>query len=194
MKAKMLAVASVGVTLAVLLLGRSSRAEQTVTDPLSRIGMVSVVKVLRDCQRQADHDREATAEQDRISGELSKLNQDVETDQARLKTFKSGTSEYLDLYKAMVEKQGRLQALQEYYRQASTLREKQWTEQLFKQVLDATAKVAEQKGLAIVLERSEPEFPIPNERFVLALATHKVLYAKGCVDISADVMAVVDKR
>jgi Skp family chaperone for outer membrane proteins len=194
MKAKIVAAACVAATLAVLLVGYSSRAEQPVTDPLSRIGVVGVMKVLRESQRQADHEKDLAGEQDKINGELSRLNQEVETEQAKLKTFKAGTPEHLDLYRSMVEKQGKLQALQEYYRQSASLKEKQWTEQFFKEILDATAKIAEQKGLALVLERTEVEFPIPAERFVLALASYKVLYAKGCVDITADVMAAVDKK
>lgn len=94
----------------------------------------------------------------------------------------------------MVEGQARLQALQQYYQQASTLKDKQWTEQLFKEVTEATTKIAEQKGLALVLERTEPEYPIPAERFFLAVGSYKVLYAKGCVDLTAEVMAAIDKK
>ncbi len=194
MKAKVLALACAGMVLGVLVLGYSSHAEQAASDPLSRIGVVSVVKILRECQRQSDYENEAAADQDKIRGELSRMSQEVDTDQAKLKTFKSGTTESLDLYKSIVEKQAKIQALQEYYREAGAAKQKQRTEQVFKDVLDATNKVAEQKGLAIVLERSEPDFPIAAERFMLALTTHKVLYAKACVDITADVMALVDKK
>jgi Skp family chaperone for outer membrane proteins len=194
MKAKVLALVCMGMVLGVLVLGYSSRAEQAASDPLSRIGVVSVVKILRDCQRQVDYENEVAADQDKIRGELSRMSQEVDADQAKLKTFKSGTTESLDLYKSVVEKQAKIQALQEYYREAGTAKQKLRTEQVFKDILDATNKVAEQKGLAIVLERSEPEFPIAAERFMLALTTHKVLYAKACVDITADVMALVDKK
>ena len=180
--------------LVVLSMGYSSRAQQPVADLFSRIGVISVTKILRESPRQTAHDREVGGEQERMTGELSKMSQEVEGEQARLKTYKTGTSEYLELYKGLVEKQAKFQALQEYYRQASTVREKQWTEQIYKEVLEATVKVAEQKGLALVLERTEPEFPIPAERFFLALGTHKVLYSKGCVDITSDVLALLDKK
>lgn len=180
--------------LVVLLMGYSSRAQQPVADLFSRIGIISVTKILREGPRQTAHDREVVGEQERMTGELSKMSQEVEGEQARLKTYKTGTSEYLELYKGLIEKQAKFQALQEYYRQAATVREKQWTEQIYKEVLEATVKVAEQKGLALVLERTEPEFPIPAERFFLVLGTHKVLYAKGCVDITSDVLALMDKK
>jgi len=198
MKAKT-AVALCGVVgLAILAVGQSNRgalrAQQAVTDPLARIGVVSVKKILRESQRYAAHEKETMVEQDRLNGDLSKMNQEVETEQAKLKTFKTGSQEFLDLYKPMVEKQARLQALQEFYRQSSAVKEKQWNEQLFKEILEATAKISEQKGLALVLERTEPEFPIPTDAFVATVNTHKVIYAKGCVDLTAEVLAAVDRK
>jgi len=145
MKAKMVAAACVGATLAVLVLGYSSRAEQPVTDPCRGLGWWRDEGPAR-VQRQADHEKDLAGEQDKINGELARLNQEVETEQAKLKTFKAGTPEHLELYKSMVEKQGKLQALQEYYRQSASLREKQWTEQFFKEILDTTNKIAEQKA------------------------------------------------
>ena len=175
-------------------LGYSSRPRQPAADPLSRIGVVSVMRVVQDCQRQGIHVKESLSEQETLNGELSKLNQEIETEQAQLKTFKVGSSEYLDLYKSMVEKQAKLQALQEYYQKSTTLKEKQWTEQLFKETLEVTTRIAEQKGLALVLERTEPEFPSRRNRFLLAVGSYKVLYAKGCVDLTAEVLAAMDKK
>jgi Skp family chaperone for outer membrane proteins len=182
------------VGLVVLSVGYSGHAQAPAVDPLSRIGVVSVMKILRDCQRQSAHEKEVAAEQDRLSAELSEMNQKLARENDQLKTFKPGTPEHLDLYKAMAEGQGRLRALQEYYQNASTLKDKQWTEQLFKEVVEATAKIAEQKGLALVLERTEPEYPIPAERFFLAVGSYKVLYAKGCTDLTAEVQAAIDKK
>lgn len=193
MKAKM-AVVMCGVGLAVLWIGYSGQAQAPAADPLSRIGVVSVMKVVRDCQRQGAHEKEITAEQETLNSELSKMNQEIETEQARLKTFKAGTPDYFDLYKSMVDKQARLQALQEYYQKSTALKEKQWMEQLFKEALEATTRIAEQKGLALVLERTEPEYPIPADRFFLAIGSYKVLYAKGCVDLTAEVLAAMDKK
>ncbi len=170
-------------------------AAQTATGPqLRQIGVVSMMTLLRDSQRAAERERQFNAEQERIKGELDKLNQELETDQSRLRAFRQGSQEYLDLYKGIMEKQARMQALQEYHRQAMTAKERQWTEQLYKEILQVVEKVAEQKGLSLVLEWTEPEFPIPAERFVATLNTQKVLYARGCVDITADVLAMIDQK
>lgn len=194
MKATTAAALCIAAGLVVFSVGYSGHAQQPAADPLSRIGVVSVMKILRDCQRQAAHDKEVAAEQEKLNAELSEMNQKLAKENDQLKTFKPGTPEHLDLYKSMAEGQARLRALQEYYQNASTLKDKQWTEQLFKDIVEATAKIAEQKGMALVLERTEPEYPIPAERFFLAVASYKVLYAKGCVDLTAEVQAVVDKK
>ncbi|MDH7598153.1 MAG: OmpH family outer membrane protein [Sedimentisphaerales bacterium] len=169
-------------------------AELQVPEQVPRIGVVSMMRLLRDSQRASQRQRQFEAEQEQITGELTRLNQELESDQAKLKAFKQGSPEYMDLYKAMVEKQAKLQALQEYHRQASAAKERQWTEQLYKEILQAVTQVAQQKGLSLVLEWTEPEFPIPPERFVATINTQKVLYAKGCVDITADVMAIIDQK
>jgi Skp family chaperone for outer membrane proteins len=53
--------------------------------------------------------------------------------------------------------------------------------------------VAKEKGLDIVLEKDEPEFPLSNyTELMTVISTHKVLYSSGCVDISDEVMARLD--
>jgi len=169
-------------------------AQQSLPDPLNRVGVVSVRRVMRQSQRYETYGKEMAAEQDKINSEMAKMNQDVEAEQARLKAFKAGTQEFLDQFKLVLDRQAKFQALQEYERQAASAKERQWNEQLFKEVLEATAKIAEQKGLGLVLERTEPDFPIPPDLLLSTLSTYKVLYAKGCVDITPEVLAMVDKK
>ena len=163
-------------------------------DPLSRIGVVSVMKVVRDCQRQQAHEKEITAEQETLNNELSMMNKEIETEQARLKTFKAGTPDYLDLYKSMVEKQARLQALQEYYQKSTTLKEKQWT--------DSSSRRPWRPRPGSPIRRawpwywSGPSRNIPSLRngFSWRSAATRSLYAKGCVDLTSEVLAAMDKR
>lgn len=193
---KRLTVVAVFLAIALIagLVVHGTSSAQQVNQQVPQIGVVSMMKLLRESQRASERERQFNNEQDQINEELAKLNQEVKADQARLKVFKEGSPEYLDLYKQMMEKQAKLQAIQEYHRQASVAKERQWTELLFKEILQAVTKVAEQKGLVLVLEQTTPEFPIPPERFVATLNTTKVLYAKGCVDITADVMAIIDSK
>lgn len=170
------------------------RAQPSPPDPLQRVGVVSVKRIMRQSQSYETFGKQMAAEQDRIKGDLAKMSQEVEAEQGRLKAFKPGSQEFLDHYKLLLDKQARFQTTEKYEDQFLAAREREWNEQLFKKILEATAKIAEQKGLGLVLERTEPDFPIPPDLLVSTLSTHKVLHAKGCVDITADVLAIIDGK
>jgi Skp family chaperone for outer membrane proteins len=160
---------------------------------MNRIAVVSVMKVLQSCQAASEQPKKMMEEQAKYNAELQLLAQELETENGQIQTLRIGTEDYLQQYKIIVDKQAKLKALEEYYRQVMTAKEKQWSEDLYKKILEATRKVADDKGFDIVLERTEPEFPIAPERFFVTISTHKVLYGKGCVDLTADVLAQVMK-
>jgi Skp family chaperone for outer membrane proteins len=169
-----------------------SRADATVEEPLAKIGVVSIRGVFRDCKRNIKFRTEAMAEQNRIRGELNELSKEIEADEEALKTFKSGSSDHLAQIKSLLEKRAQLEARAEYIKQQTTLRDRQWTEHLYQEILEATEEVAKQKGLDVVLEYTEPEFPISGEELMLTISTHKVLYSSGCPDLTDEVIAQLD--
>ena len=72
------------------------------------------------------------------------------------------------------------------------LDEKKWREDLYQVFMKVAQEIAKEKGLDLVLERSEPAFPISSEELMLTLYTHKVLYAGGCIDLTSEVIARID--
>jgi Skp family chaperone for outer membrane proteins len=73
--------------------------------------------------------------------------------------------------------------------------EQRMIEQLYKDLLKVVEDIAAKKGLDMVFEKSEPDLPAANGNdLTLAISTHKLLYSKGCVDITADVISAVDKQ
>jgi len=158
-----------------------------------KIGVVSVRKIFQDCRRNVKYRQDLSAERDKMAAELEKLSKEIDADKASLKTLKTGTPDYTALMKEIFEKQGKLQAQQEFYKRQMDIRESQVIESLFKDVLKATAEVAKAKGLDLVLEQSEPDLPASNaNELTLTISTHKVLYYAGCPDITAEVLAKVD--
>jgi len=126
--------------------------------------------------------------------ELERLTKELEADEAGLKTLKLGSPDHLKQYQQILEKRANLEAQREYYKQHRALKEKQRTEQLYKEILQITKDLAEQKGLDLVLEDDEPEFPVASaEELVMIINTHKVLYSAGCLDITGDVIARLDE-
>jgi len=53
-------------------------------------------------------------------------------------------------------------------------------------------EIAREKGLDLVLERTEPEFPISGEELMMTFSSHKVLYGGGCIDLTKEVTSRLD--
>jgi Skp family chaperone for outer membrane proteins len=158
-----------------------------------KIGVVGIRRIFQDCKRNVKYREEATAEQQKIIAELGKLKSEIEADEAGLKALKAGSSDYLDLMKAVLEKQASLQAKQDYHKQQLALKDQRWTEELYTDILRETAAVAKQKGLDIVLEKDEPELPaLSAQELMMIIRTHSVLYSGGCPDITDEVINRVD--
>jgi len=157
------------------------------------IGLVSVRKVFRECKSNISYRQEAMAEYNKALAELEKLTKELDADEAGLKTLKPGSPDHLKQYKQILEKRANLEAQQQYHKQHRALIEQQRTEELYKRILQITKTLAEQKGLSLVLEYDEPEFPLASaDELVMTLNTHKVLYGAGCLDITDDVIARLD--
>ncbi len=158
-----------------------------------KIGVVSVRKIFQDCRRNVKYKQEMMAERDKLEAELESLSKQIDASKSSLKMLKPGSADYLSGMKEVLEKQGSLQAKQEFFKRQMDMREQVVIEQLFKDVVKATGEVAKNKGFDMVLERSEPDLPAANSNeLTLTISTHKVLYSAGCEDITDAVMAKVD--
>ncbi len=164
-------------------------AESKAKQPVSKIGVVSIRKILQDCKRTSKYREESIAERDQIMAELEKLNAELEAGKAGLKTLKAGSSDHMDLVKDLLMKQATLQAQQEFHKQQMGLKEQRMVEGLYKDILWQINKVAQEKALDMVLEKTEPEFPMASaDELTRAIDTHKVLYSGGYADITDEVM------
>ena len=163
------------------------------TDPLQRVGMVSVMTVIQQCQVNAAHIKALNDEQDKIIREQTKADQDLKAEAQILNTLLQGTDDYNTQLQLVISKQAALQGKGEYYKQYLGAKDMKWKNELYKDILAAVTAVADAKGLTMVLERTEPTFPIKAEGFMATVSTHKLIYGKGCLDITADVIAEIDK-
>jgi Skp family chaperone for outer membrane proteins len=163
--------------------------------PVAKVGVVSILKVFQKCKRNEKYRQTALAEQAKANAELDKLSKEIEAEEAGLKTLKVGSDDYLARVKQVVTAKASLQAQQDFYKQQAALKEQQWAEAVYKDVLKIVAEVAKEKGMDIVLEKDEPEFPTSNySELMTVISTHKVLYSSGCEDISDEVLARLDAQ
>jgi Skp family chaperone for outer membrane proteins len=161
--------------------------------PVAKVGVVSILKIFQKCKRNEKYRQTALAEHAKTEAELDKLSKEIEAEEAGLKTLKTGSDDYLAHAKQALTARASLQAQQEFHKQQAALKEQQWAEEVYKDVLKIVAEVAKEKGIDIVFERDEPEFPTSNyTELMTIISTHKVLYSSGCDDISDEVLTRLD--
>lgn len=163
------------------------------SEPTSKIGVMSVERVLRDCKATAKYREQMKAESDKMTAEMDKLSKEIQALKAGLQlgTLKVGSSDYFKQHWELAQKQAELDARKEYNPNQQMLQQQLWTQEIYQKILQVTKDVGAEKGLILVLEKSEPEFPVQSD-FGLIIGTHKVLYSGGCPDITDDVIAKMD--
>ena len=170
------------------------QAQPNVTGPALKIGVVSISTALRNCKATIKFRDGLIAEKDKMDAEEKRLSQEGKAAADSLKAFRPDSSEYMETFQKMVRKQSELKALQEVNPRRSALKQMQWTQKVYKEILRITKELAAQKGLTLVLGADEPEFPFQRyDELVMTLSTHKVLYHNGCVDLTNEVIAQLDK-
>jgi len=162
-------------------------------EPASKIGVMSVERVLRDCKATTKYREQMKAEGERMAAEMEVLSKEIQALKAGLQlgTLKIGSSDYFKQHWELAQKQAELDARKEYIPNQQMLQQQLWTQEIYQKILQAAKDVGAEKGLILVLERSEPEFPVQSD-FGLVIGTHKVLYSGGCPDITDDVIARMD--
>ena len=170
------------------------QAQPNVTGPALKIGVVSVQRALRNCKATIKFRERLIAEKEKMAIEENTLAKEGKALADSLTAYKPDSSEYMEQLQEMVRKQSELKALQEINPRRRALTEMQWTQKLYKEILRITKELAAEKGLALVLGADEPVFPFQRyEELVMTLSTHKVLYSDGCVDLTNEVVAQLDK-
>jgi Skp family chaperone for outer membrane proteins len=159
-----------------------------------KIGIVSAQRALRNCQATIKFREKIIAEKEQMDAEEEKLAQEGKALAASLTAYKPGTDDHMNQLKAMLQKQNELKTLQELNPRRRALREMQWTQTLYQEILRIAKELGAAKGLNLVLEGDQPQFPFQRyEDLVMTLSTHKVLYSEGCVELTNEVIAQLDK-
>jgi Skp family chaperone for outer membrane proteins len=167
-----------------------SDPEQTVS---TKIGLVSVKRVFDQSKKNAKFEEQLSAEQEKVLADLEKARADIEAERAGLKTLKPGSPEHMGQVKVLMEKQAQLSAQQEFQKQNLAMKQRQWTEQMYGDIVRITGEIAQKRGLGVVLENSTIDLEdVPNDMLNLVILMRSVMYSAGCVDITDDVVVQLD--
>lgn len=177
------------------IINQRGQAQSKGDTPSSKIGIVSILKVFNDCKRSAAQRAELIAEQNRIIAELQDLSKEIEAQEAGLKALKQDSSDYLAQRKELIDKRASLEAQQEFNKEQVILKQYKWSKELYQDILRITSELAEQKDLDLVLKKDEIDLlALSVNEFSQTIRTHKVLYSGGCIDLSDEVVARLDKE
>jgi Skp family chaperone for outer membrane proteins len=158
-----------------------------------KIGIVSIRAVFNSAsKRLAAHRSQLLQVQSRAQAQLNDLTKDLEAEEAGLKALREGTPDYMKQLQTILQKRAEVDSQREYLKQKLIFEEKNGMETMYQDALKIIQAVAKEKGLTIVFERTEPEFPISSDELRLTFSTHKVLYADGCVDLTQEVATRLD--
>ena len=161
----------------------------------AKIAVVNIRNVFQNCKRNQQYKDQMTAAQEKVVAELDKLSKEIEAVKADINTRKIGSADYLELTKSLMEKKSILDARQEYFQKELMMKEQQWTEKLYQEILDKISQIAKQKGVDMVLDKGQLELPAASPTdLMLSIRTNKVLYCADYLDITAEVLAALDEK
>lgn len=180
------------IVLALFAMLQYSQAAPEVTAVQGKIGVVSIRTVFNTSKRHGLYRSQVLQAQSRARAQVEDLAKEIEAEEAGLKALKEGTPDYMKELKTILTKRAELEGQREYLKQQRSLEDKNWMEALYQETLRIVQAVAKEKGLSLVFERTEPEFPVSSEELMMTFSTHKVLYAEGCVDLTQEVTARLD--
>jgi Skp family chaperone for outer membrane proteins len=172
-----------------------SHAQQKADTQSAKIGTVSIVKIFRNCKRTAAHKIQMNAEQEKIMMELEELAKQLKAQENMLNAIKQDSSDYLVKREEFFKMRADLEARQAFNKEQALLKEYRWRKEVYQDILRIISELAEQKGLDLVLEKNEIDVSsLSVNELNQTMITHKVLYSGGCMDITNEVIARLDKE
>ncbi|MBN1788043.1 MAG: OmpH family outer membrane protein [Sedimentisphaerales bacterium] len=167
-----------------------------------RIGIVSLKEVFDKCDMKEEVEKDLSAQGDAKFEELKQLNESIEIDKAALEKRKQTSDDYLKMLQEMMMKQSQLDAKQGFYQQELIVKEMQGKEKIYRKILEVIATVAKDKGLDIVISRddnylNQPDTSPPAQTpadLVMTTKTHKLFYHNPDLDITEEVLELMNKK
>lgn len=165
--------------------GAESKAPTPATP--SRIGVVAILQIVQERARGDKQVADIMAERNKGLAELAEMAKEAEMSENDLKALKPGSDDYTKRLEQLIDKKARVEGRKEFLNRQTMLKQQLWTQQVYIRVVQASRQVAADKGLDVVLTKDEPENLPVAEGFTTAIATQKVIYSGGCVDITDEV-------
>lgn len=163
----------------------------------AKVAVVDVTRVLENSKKHQAWQQKMETEQTQMRAEFNTMSSELESldQQLRSGLLRRGSEDYLRYARQFAEKKAILEARNAFYEEKVTNEMQSWTEELYKTLMVVVDRVAQQKGIDLVLATEQLDLPSPSLRdFMLTIKTKKVLYNHSNLDITAEVLAALDSE
>ena len=157
----------------------------------AKVAVVNIDSIFVQSKKHAQWKQQMEEKDSAVRAEMQKAAAEIDLLRKDMDTRKLGSEDYLKLAREGAQKKAMLEANEKYYEQEINLKIQQWTETIYKDVISAIEKVAKERNLDVVLA-SEELNDISSRELMSFIRTSKVLYHNKQLDITADVLAVLD--
>lgn len=186
-------------TLAALAFVRAGAAPGNApNDHMLTIGVVNVYKVFHNMQETKKSDADFRAQNEQLVQQQKQKEAEIQDLAKRRGDFKPGSAQWQDVTNQIDQKSAELEAWTRVKKTQSERMFKQNMKTLYDHIAQATAEVAQQQHLNLVIADQSPEFIGPNldavttQRLDEILSARAVLYADKKADITDDVLTRVE--
>ena len=161
----------------------------------AKVAVVDVTRVLEQSKKHQAWKDKMEKEQEQMKAEFTAMQSELQSLEDNIKLRTRGSEDFIKLTGQFVEKKAIMEAKNAFYEEKVTGQMQTWTEDLYKTLMIVVDRVAQQKGIDIVLAKEQLDLPAPSLRdFMLTIKTKKVLYNDPKMDITAEVLAVLDSE
>jgi Skp family chaperone for outer membrane proteins len=164
---------------------------QEATSVDSLIGLVDIQQIFRDHKPFADQIKEHQDEGQATQDQLAKKELDLQQKVEQLQGLKQGTKEFTDLQKKAQKLADELRETSTKAREAFGQKQLVLNVELHKTIRAAIERVARERKLKLVFNRTKQSLDSKNPSELLAAINQPVLYEDG-IDITPDVLKILD--
>jgi len=157
----------------------------------AKVAVVNIDNIFMQSKKHAQWKLKMEERDAKSRGQMQKTAAEIDLLRKDMDTRKVGSDDYLALAREGAEKQAVLEANEKYYEQEVSLKIQQWTEVFYKEIISTIDKIATEQNIDVVLASEEAADVNPRE-LLSFIRTSKVLYHNKQLDITADVLAVLD--
>ncbi len=173
----------------------ANRAGADASQTKSNIAVVSIPRVMAESKFAASMQKDIMQQKDSSLAELEKLKAQMDAVKADMDTRKRDSDDYSRLRRELLQKKAMGESQKEFLQEDLMLKNKQSMEKLYAAILTAVKQISEAKGIELVFDADEVQLPAPSvSELTMMIQTHKVLYHASYLDITDEVIKVVDSN